>query len=87
MKAIIQKEKFWEELQVQVDIFKPIVRVLRLVDSDLPTTGKVYHAMYVCQEELKDVNYGGTQRFTVTHTVNGVQRPENLSFTANQKRK
>lgn len=60
MKVIIQKEKFWENLQVMVDIFTPITKVLRLVDSDMPTTGKIYHAMYLAQEALKEVDYGGT---------------------------
>lgn len=62
MKGIILRDCFWDDLRVQVDIFTPIVKVMRLVDSDFPTTGKVYHAMYVCQEELKAVNYGGTQK-------------------------
>lgn len=57
MKAIVSKDRFWEDLKLQIDIFKPIVNVLRLVDSDMPTMGKVYHAMYTAQEELKEVDY------------------------------
>lgn len=40
MKKQILDEDWWEDLVLMDKLFKPIVDLLRLVDSDLPTMGK-----------------------------------------------
>ena len=37
----ILDEDWWEDLGLMDKLFEPIVKLLRLVDSDLPTMGKV----------------------------------------------
>lgn len=41
VKALILNEEWWAIIVLMVALFKPIVDLLRLVDSDLPTMGKV----------------------------------------------
>lgn len=53
VKGVLMQERFWDSLELLVQIGEPIVKVLRLVDSDCPTMGKVYHSMWECQEALK----------------------------------
>lgn len=40
VKKQILDEDWWEDLVLMDKLFKPIVDLLRLVDSDLPTMGK-----------------------------------------------
>lgn len=44
VKKLILDEDLWTDIELMVELFKPIVDLLRLVDSDLPTMGKVSHA-------------------------------------------
>lgn len=53
VKGVVMQEKFWDSLELLIQIGEPIVKVLRLVDSDCPTMGKIYHSMWECQEALK----------------------------------
>ena len=42
IKALVLDEKtFWDRLVVMVDIFQPVVRLLRLADSTVPAASKV----------------------------------------------
>ena len=43
VKKQILDEDWWEDLTLMDNLSKPIVDLLRLVDSDLPTMGKVNH--------------------------------------------
>lgn len=39
-KAVLDEAGFWETASQMLDLFKPIVKLLRLCDSDVPTMGK-----------------------------------------------
>ena len=43
VKKLILDEDLWTDIELMVELFKPTVDLLRLVDSDLPTMGKVSH--------------------------------------------
>ena len=45
VKKLILDEDLWTDIELMVELFKPIVELLRLVDSDLPTIGKVSLAL------------------------------------------
>ena len=45
VKKLILEDDVWAEIELTVELFKPIVELLRLVDSDLPTMGKVRYAL------------------------------------------
>ena len=44
VKKLILDEDWWEDLILMDKLFKPIVKLLKLVDSDLPSMGKVKHS-------------------------------------------
>ena len=44
MKKLSLDEDSWADIELLVELFKPIVNLLCLVDSDLPTMGKVHSA-------------------------------------------
>ena len=41
---LILDENMWADIELMNELFAPIVELLRLVDSDLPTMGKVRHS-------------------------------------------
>ena len=41
VKKLILDDDFWAEIEVMEKIFKRVVQLLRLVDNDMPTLGKV----------------------------------------------
>lgn len=42
VKALVLDEKnFWGKLEIMVDVFQPVVKLLRLADSALPAASKV----------------------------------------------
>ena len=45
MKRLILDENLWADIELMNALFAPIVKLLRLVDSDLPTMGKVRHTL------------------------------------------
>ena len=45
VKKLILDEDWWEDLILMDKLFKPIVKLLKLVDSDLPSMGKVRHSL------------------------------------------
>jgi len=50
---IAGNDTFWRKVAALVELSSPIVNVLRLCDSDIPATGKVYNEMFVLGELLK----------------------------------
>lgn len=48
LKKLIQDRSFWRELKNFCRVLKPIVALLRLVDSDMPTMGLVRTAAIGC---------------------------------------
>jgi hypothetical protein len=53
VKQNILSGEFWKNVDMLCGILEPIVVVLRLTDSDKPTTGDVYYLMYNVQEKLE----------------------------------
>ncbi|XP_075644255.1 uncharacterized protein LOC142615390 [Castanea sativa] len=51
--SIIQSAEFWSQGQELLLVLEPLVRVLRLVDGDLSTTGYLYEAMEMAKETIK----------------------------------
>lgn len=52
VKASILDEEFWAAIQLFCRLVKPIVRLMRLVDSNMPSMGKVsiiMHANFIMQ--------------------------------------
>ena len=45
VKKMILDEDGWDDIDLTVELFKPIVDLLRLVDTDLPSMGKVSCAL------------------------------------------
>jgi hypothetical protein len=42
VKALFLNEtSFWGKLEVMVDVFQPVVKLLRMVDSTVPATSKI----------------------------------------------
>lgn len=54
VKKLILNEDLWTDIELMVDLFKPIVDLLRLVDSDLPTMGKVSIALGFANSAVYD---------------------------------
>jgi hypothetical protein len=50
VKKLILDEDLWTDIELMVELFKPVVDLLRLVDSDPPTMGKVSHALGLTSE-------------------------------------
>ena len=44
VRRLILDEDLWADIELMNELFAPIVELLRLVDSDLPTMGKVRHS-------------------------------------------
>ena len=55
IKEAINRQSFWDKIETFLKILGPIVNSLRLADSDIPATGKIYMQMFNCIEELKKV--------------------------------
>lgn len=53
VKKLILDEDLWTDIELMVELFKPIVELLRLVDSDLPTMGKVSLALGYDMQKAK----------------------------------
>ncbi|KAK9997651.1 hypothetical protein SO802_022337 [Lithocarpus litseifolius] len=51
--SIIQSTEFWSQGKEVLLVLEPLVRVLRLVDSDWSTTGYLYEAMEMEKEAIK----------------------------------
>lgn len=50
--SLISKDEFWARLKEICNVTTPLVRVLRLVDSDRPTMGCLYEAMARAKEAI-----------------------------------
>jgi hypothetical protein len=42
----VQSKEFWKKAKALVELSAPAMNLLRLADSDIPATGKVYHEMF-----------------------------------------
>ena len=42
----VQSKEFWRTAKCLVELSAPAMNLLRLADSDIPGTGKVYHEMF-----------------------------------------
>lgn len=49
---IINNRSFWKVVTLALNIFEPIVKVLRRTDSDTPSMGWLYGDMEVCKNEI-----------------------------------
>lgn len=50
--SLISRDEFWARLKEICSVTAPLVRVLRLVDSDRPTMGYLYEAMARAKEAI-----------------------------------
>jgi hAT family C-terminal dimerisation region len=46
--------KYWEECDKYVAVIEPVMELLRLVDGERPTMGKVYSNMYKVEQAIED---------------------------------
>ena len=54
VEKIILQTRFWSSMNTVLRVFKPLVDVLRLVDSDdKPVMGYIYKAMDRAKEQIK----------------------------------
>lgn len=47
VKDLVKNDAFWDSLQLFADVCRPFVSLMRLVDSNVPCMGKVYHRFYM----------------------------------------
>mgnify|MGYP006279713609 FL=1 len=47
VKELVKNDAFWDSLQLFADVCRPFVSLMRLVDSNVPCMGKVYHRFYM----------------------------------------
>jgi hypothetical protein len=53
IKALVLCDELWEQAAGIVELGLPITELIDLVNSDVPSTGKVYHAAFMVEEALK----------------------------------
>ena len=53
---IVKGREFWRTAQCLVELSTPAMNLLRLADSDIPGTGKVYHEMFKTSKILESMS-------------------------------
>ena len=53
---IVQNKEFWRTAKCLVELSAPAMNLLRLADSDIPGTGKVYHEMFKTEKLLETMS-------------------------------
>ena len=77
--SLVNSATFWSKVQKIVDVVKPFVTLLRIVDTDKFVMGKVYWLMSQAidsiknnyklpAKERKDIVFCATQKWTMMHT-------------------
>ena len=55
---LVYTDSFWEGVEEVCSISEPLVKALRLVDSDKPTMGYLYEAMDRAKESIRSYYVG-----------------------------
>lgn len=55
LKGYVLSSEFWEDVQFICDLMRPFFLLLRELDSDKPSMGKVYYRMFTAKEKMKEV--------------------------------
>lgn len=55
LKGFVMSEGFWDDVKFICDLLRPFFLLLREMDSDKPTMGKVYYRMFTAKERMKEV--------------------------------
>ncbi len=58
-------QSFWRAARDIVDLTTPIVKVLRLADSNVPTSGKIYKAFERCKLEIQGLEVAAEKKARV----------------------
>lgn len=51
-KATILSDAFWQVVEQAVQLYEPIVKLLRIADGDSPSVGKIHSRAYAVQQHL-----------------------------------
>lgn len=60
--ATVVSISFWKSVNSCLIVFRPLVRVLRLVDSDRPSMPWLYGELEVAKKEIKEEVYSGVEK-------------------------
>lgn len=47
VRDLVKSDDFWQRLQLFADVSEPFVKLMRMVDSNVPCMGKLYHQFYM----------------------------------------
>ena len=82
--AIVKSNEFWRTAKCLVELSAPAMNLLRLADSDIPGTGKVYHEMF--KTSKIHAAYAGWVTAQKWHESRESRRREALNFTEAPRR-
>jgi hypothetical protein len=68
VKAAVLSEQHWEAAEQLLKVLRPIVKVLRLGDSNQPAMGKVYPSMFKALEQIKALDFLSPSECARIHT-------------------
>lgn len=72
VKSLLHLERFWKSAQEVVTLSEPLVRLLRMVDGDMPAMGYIYEGIERAKQEIKHFSKGCEEKYM--HTLKVIER-------------